>query len=157
MPYGRRVMTNGHEWAKRQLAAANIGFSELDNGLWKVDDPLAAEKVCSRLGAGHLCALIDRWLPDRPARSRPPTIAPATGGRSRCARSRSPTPPCSTGPPPVERGSRRPSATTSISAAPTRCASCSTASSSCEARTQTPGAFSTQVITPGTRARIEIR
>ena len=65
-PYGLWVMVNGHEWAKRQLAAAGIGFTDLDNGLWRVDDPATAQQICDRLGSGHVRGLIDRWLPALP-------------------------------------------------------------------------------------------
>ena len=50
-PYPLWVWCNGHEWAKRQLAAAGIGFTALDNGLGDVDDHATAEGVCDRLGA----------------------------------------------------------------------------------------------------------
>lgn len=30
-PYGLWIMANGHEWAKRQLTRAGIGFRALDN------------------------------------------------------------------------------------------------------------------------------
>lgn len=66
-PYGLWVSANGHEWAKRQLTLAGVGFDELDNGLWRVADPEAARRVCGRLGAGHLRSLIDRWLPTLPS------------------------------------------------------------------------------------------
>ena len=66
-PYGLWVMANGHEWAKRRLATAGIGFTELDNGLWTVDDPEAARRICASLGSGHVRGLIDRWLPSLPS------------------------------------------------------------------------------------------
>jgi hypothetical protein len=31
-PYPIKVWVNGHEWAKRQAAAAGVGFTELSNG-----------------------------------------------------------------------------------------------------------------------------
>lgn len=49
-------MANGHEWAKRRLARAGIGFTELDNGLRHVEGPAAAWRVCARLAAGHVRA-----------------------------------------------------------------------------------------------------
>lgn len=66
-PYPSWLSCNGHEWAKRQLAVAGVGFAELDNGLWRVDDPQAAHRVCARLSAGHVAALIGRWLPELPS------------------------------------------------------------------------------------------
>jgi hypothetical protein len=66
-PYPAWIGCNGHEWAKRQLVKAGVGFEELDNGLWRVEDPEAARRICARLGAGHVRALIDRWLPALPS------------------------------------------------------------------------------------------
>lgn len=66
-PYPAWVSANGHEWAKRQLAKAGVDFTELDNGIWRVADPGAAHRVVARLSAGHLRALIDRWLPALPS------------------------------------------------------------------------------------------
>jgi hypothetical protein len=66
-PYPVWVWCNGHQWAKRQLAAAGIGFTALDNGLGSCDDQAAAEGVCERLGAGHLRVFIQRWLARLPS------------------------------------------------------------------------------------------
>lgn len=66
-PYPLWVCANGHEWAKRQLAKAGIGFESLDNGLRSVEDPVAAHRICARLGAGHLRDLLRRMtavMPD---------------------------------------------------------------------------------------------
>jgi hypothetical protein len=59
-PYPLWACANGHEWAKRQLTKAGVGFEELDNGLRAVDDPLAARRICARLGAGHVRDLLRR-------------------------------------------------------------------------------------------------
>lgn len=61
-PYPLWCCANGHEWAKRQLAKAGIGFEELDNGLRSVDDPAAAHRICARLGAGHVRDLLRRMM-----------------------------------------------------------------------------------------------
>lgn len=66
-PYPSWIGANGHEWAKAQLAKAGVGFSALDNGLWRVDDPGVAHRITARLGAGHLQGLIGRWLPTLPS------------------------------------------------------------------------------------------
>jgi DNA-binding transcriptional ArsR family regulator len=66
-PYPIWVWCNGHQWAKRQLAAAGIGFTALDNGLREVADQASAEGVCDRLGAGHLRVFIERWLARLPS------------------------------------------------------------------------------------------
>jgi hypothetical protein len=61
-PYPLWCCANGHEWAKRQLAKAGIGFEALDNGLRSVEDPVAAHRICARLGAGHLRDLLRRMM-----------------------------------------------------------------------------------------------
>ncbi len=66
-PYPLWLSLNGHEWAKRQLARRGVGFDELDNGLWRVDDAEAARSVCASLSAGHVRAFIERWLPLLPS------------------------------------------------------------------------------------------
>ena len=66
-PYPAWVGANGHEWAKRQLTKSGVEFSALDNGLWRVSDPVAAHRITARLGAGHVRALIERWLPTLPS------------------------------------------------------------------------------------------
>ncbi|HEV8649102.1 MAG TPA: hypothetical protein VG276_06750 [Actinomycetes bacterium] len=66
-PYPVWVWCNGHEWAKRQLTRAGIGFTALDNGLREVADQAAAERVCERLAAGHLRVFIERWLARLPS------------------------------------------------------------------------------------------
>lgn len=53
---------NGHEWAKRQLDKAGVGFVALDNGLRTVDDPVAAHRICARLSAGHVRDLLARMM-----------------------------------------------------------------------------------------------
>jgi len=66
-PYPLWCCANGHEWAKRQLVKAGIGFAALDNGLRAVEDPAAARRICARLGAGHVRDLLRRMtavLPD---------------------------------------------------------------------------------------------
>lgn len=61
-PYPLWACANGHEWAKHQLAKAGIGFEELDNGLRAVEDPIAAHRICARLGAGHVRDLLRRMM-----------------------------------------------------------------------------------------------
>ena len=61
-PYPLWCCANGHEWAKCQLAKVGIGFEALDNGLRSVEDPAAAHRICARLGAGHLRALLARMM-----------------------------------------------------------------------------------------------
>jgi hypothetical protein len=156
-PYGLWVMANGHEWAKRQLAADDIGFAELDNGLWKVEDPVAAQRVCSRLGSGHVRALIDRWLPSLPS---PLTPADRRAGYRWAFSVRQ-----------LEIADTavfdRPAAGRAWFEAairdhvdlgrPDKVKLIFDRGLKLRGKNQTPGSFSTQVITPGTRARIEIR
>jgi hypothetical protein len=61
-PYPLWVNANGHEWAKRQLAKAGVGFQALDNGLRAVEDPAQAHRICARLGAGHVRDLLRRMM-----------------------------------------------------------------------------------------------
>jgi len=61
-PHPLWCCANGHEWAKRQLAKAGVGFTALDNGLGTVEDPAAAHRICARLGAGHVRDLLRRMM-----------------------------------------------------------------------------------------------
>lgn len=61
-PYPLWCCANGHEWVKRQLAKAGIGFEALDNGLRTVEDPAAAHRICARLSAGHVRDLLRRMM-----------------------------------------------------------------------------------------------
>ena len=61
-PYNGRLCINGHEWAKRQAAKAGITFTALDNGFASVDDPVALQAICDRLGPAQIGALVDKWL-----------------------------------------------------------------------------------------------
>jgi hypothetical protein len=61
-PYPLWCCANGHEWAKRQLAKASIGFEALDNGLCTVEDPATAHRICARLGSGHVRDLLRRMM-----------------------------------------------------------------------------------------------
>jgi hypothetical protein len=61
-PYPVKVWVNGHEWAKRQAAAAGIGFTELSNGFAACDDPAALQAVCDRFGPGTVQVWFERWM-----------------------------------------------------------------------------------------------
>ena len=119
-PYPAKIWINGHEWAKRQATHAGIGFTELSNGFAATDDPAGLQAICDRLGPGTIEAFAERWFAVLPLPLTDADRPPGTGGRSPCARSRSPAPSCSPrrGTP---AGSSRPwSPTTSTSAAPNR-------------------------------------
>ncbi len=61
-PFGVRVWVNGHEWAKRRLAARRIRFEALDNGFLSCDDPQTLQKICESFSADHVDAFFRRWL-----------------------------------------------------------------------------------------------
>jgi hypothetical protein len=60
-PYPAKVWVNGHEWAKRQAAAAGIAFTELANGFASCADPAGLQALCDRLGPADVQAFFDRW------------------------------------------------------------------------------------------------
>ena len=61
-PYPAKVWVNGHEWAKRQLDHAGIGYTALANGFATCDDPAALAEVCDRFGPGDVQGFFDRWI-----------------------------------------------------------------------------------------------
>ncbi len=60
-PFPIWIWLNGHEWAKRQLAKARVGFTALDNGFASCQDPALLQRVCDRLGPGAVTAFFWRW------------------------------------------------------------------------------------------------
>ena len=61
-PYPIWLWLNGHEWAKRQLEKARIGYEALDNGFRSCKDPAALQRICDRLGPGAVKNFFWRWL-----------------------------------------------------------------------------------------------
>jgi hypothetical protein len=61
-PYPIWLWLNGHEWAKRQLEKAGIGYEALDNGFRSCEDPAALQKICDRLGPGAVKSFFWRWI-----------------------------------------------------------------------------------------------
>jgi hypothetical protein len=61
-PYPVKVWLNGHEWAKRQAAAAGIGFTALSNGFASCDDPDALQRICDRFSPGTVQVWFERWM-----------------------------------------------------------------------------------------------
>jgi hypothetical protein len=61
-PYNAKLCLNGHEWAKRQATKAGIDFTALDNGFASCDDPAALQRICDRLSAAKIDALLRKWL-----------------------------------------------------------------------------------------------
>ena len=61
-PFPVWIWLNGHEWAKRQLAKAGIGYAALDNGFRSCADPPLLQRLCDRLGPGAVTAFFWRWF-----------------------------------------------------------------------------------------------
>jgi hypothetical protein len=61
-PYNAKLCINGHEWAKRQVALAGIGYTALDNGFASCADPAAVQAICDRLGVEQIDGLLRKWL-----------------------------------------------------------------------------------------------
>ncbi len=61
-PYNAKLCINGNEWAKRQATLAGIGFTALDNGFASCDDPKRLQRICARLSAAKIDALLRKWL-----------------------------------------------------------------------------------------------
>ena len=70
-PYPVKVWVNGHEWAKRQAAAAEIGFTALSNGFASCEDPAALQQICDRFGPGTVQVWFERWMARLPAGAHP--------------------------------------------------------------------------------------
>ena len=106
-PYPVKVWINGHEWAKRQAAAAGIGFTALSNGFASCEDPDALQQICYCLAPARCrCGSSGGW-PGSRSRSPAPTATPGTGGSCRCGRWRPPAPWSSTRMSTPARSSRR--------------------------------------------------
>jgi hypothetical protein len=58
---------NGHEWLKRRLADAGIGFTPLDNGLLSCADPATAQQWAERMSGSCVREFMARWLSKLPA------------------------------------------------------------------------------------------
>ena len=61
-PYPAKLCLNGHEYAKKQLAAAGIGFTALDNGFLTCDDPERLQRICDQLSPELIDGLARKWL-----------------------------------------------------------------------------------------------
>lgn len=66
-PYPIWLWLNGHEWAKRQLDKAGIGYEALDNGFRSCEDPASLQRVCNRLGSGAVKSYFWKWLGKLPS------------------------------------------------------------------------------------------
>ena len=65
-PFPVWIWLNGHEWAKRQLDKARIGYAALDNGFRSCDKPVLLQRLCDRLGPGAVSGFFWRWFPRLP-------------------------------------------------------------------------------------------
>ena len=61
-PYTGKLCINGNHWAQRQAAKAGIGFTAMDNAFADVDDAVALQSICDRLGPAAIQSLLDKWL-----------------------------------------------------------------------------------------------
>lgn len=61
-PYPIWIYLNGHEWAKRQLEKAGVEYEALDNGFRSCADPAALQRICDRLGPGAVQSFFWRWF-----------------------------------------------------------------------------------------------
>src|SRR6266496_1882064 len=66
-PFPIWIWLNGHEWAKRQLEKAGIGYEALDNGFRSCADPGALQKICDRLSPNEVRDFFWRWFLRLPA------------------------------------------------------------------------------------------
>src|SRR6516162_501267 len=60
-PFPIWLWLNGHEWAKRQLDKAGIGYEALDNGFRGCRDEAGLQKICDRLGPAAVRSFFARW------------------------------------------------------------------------------------------------
>ena len=61
-PFNAKLCLNGHEYAKRQLAAKGIPFEALDNGILSCADPKRLQQICDGLSAEKIDGLLRKWL-----------------------------------------------------------------------------------------------
>jgi hypothetical protein len=61
-PFPIWLWLNGHEWAKRQLEKAGIGYEALDNGFRSCANPARLQEICDQLGAAEVESFFARWL-----------------------------------------------------------------------------------------------
>ena len=61
-PFPIWLWLKGHEWAKRQLEKAGVGYEALDNGFRACNDAATLQKTCERLGPVAVQSFFARWL-----------------------------------------------------------------------------------------------
>ena len=60
-PWPIWIWLNGHEWAKRQLEKAGVAYEALNNGFRACEDPRRLQRICNRLGPGAVQSFFWRW------------------------------------------------------------------------------------------------
>ena len=60
-PFPIWLWLNGHEWAKRQLDKAGIGYEALDNGFRSCSNAAGLQKICDGLGPAAVQSFFARW------------------------------------------------------------------------------------------------
>jgi len=66
-PFPIWIWLNGHEWTKRQLEKAGIGYEALDNGFRACADAAGLQKICDSLGPPRVREFFWRWFLRSPA------------------------------------------------------------------------------------------
>lgn len=61
-PFNAKVCLNGHEWLKQQLAARDIEFEPLDNGLLSCVHPVRAQELSDGFDSIKIEAVFRKWL-----------------------------------------------------------------------------------------------
>jgi hypothetical protein len=61
-PYTARICLNGHEYAKRQLAKADIPYEALDNGIRACAEPARLQRILDGLSARKIEAVVRKWF-----------------------------------------------------------------------------------------------
>lgn len=61
-PYGAKLCINGHEYLKRQLQKAGIGYEALDNGIRQCDDPVTLQQISDQLSDEQIERFFRKWL-----------------------------------------------------------------------------------------------
>lgn len=60
-PYTAKLCFNGHEYLKRQLQKAGIGFQELENGILSCDNPTRMQELANGLNATRIEMFRQKW------------------------------------------------------------------------------------------------
>ena len=61
LPFTIHVCVNGREWLARQLRAARMTYTQVDNAITAVADPARAQQLLDRLGTRRWTGLLTAW------------------------------------------------------------------------------------------------